>query len=427
MLVIGAGAAGLAAARTLADEKREVLVIEARDRLGGRVWTNRDWPNAPVDLGASWIHGHLGNPMTDLASRYQVPTVATDFDFVAAYDAEGRSLKLGEVSRALRVYGQMRKGLVELAGDFQKTSQAPVSLEAAIRRWQDAAQVVPADRKLQRFVTHGEIEVEMAADADELQFPGWDHEHEFGGEQRMLPTGYGSILGGLAKGLEIQLRTAVRAIDYGGSRVKVDTSAGPFAARHVIVTVPLGVLQRGAIRFSPALPAEKQRAISRLGMGLLDKVALRFDESFWPKSHILAFLGERSDQWPDVFNLQPVCGQPVLVAFKSGRAARADERRNDGELVAGLMRQLRLAFGERAAEPNAWHVTRWASDPLAGGSYSFLRLGSSIDDHDHLAAPVGGRLFFAGEATHRDHSATVHGAYLSGLREAKRLLELQAS
>jgi monoamine oxidase len=159
-------------------------------------------------------------------------------------------------------------------------------------------------------------------------------------------------------------------------------------------------------------------------MGLLDKLVLRFPEVFWPKSHILAFLSDQPDQWPDVFNLQPVCGQPVLAAFKSGRAARADERRTDAELVAGLMRQLRAAFGTSAVEPEAWHVTRWAADPLAGGSYSFLRLGASPEDHDQLAAPVGNKLFFAGEATHRDHSATVHGAYLSGIREARRVLEL---
>ncbi len=318
----------------------------------------------------------------------------------------------------------MRKGLVEQAGDLRQAAKSPMSLEEAIRRWQELAKVPTEDRKLQRFVTHSEIEIETAADVDELQFPGWDHEQEFAGEQRMFPTGYGSIIDGLAKGLDIQLQTIVHMIDYSGSRVTVTTSAGKFEARQVVLTVPLGVLKSGAIRFSPELPQDKQGAISRLGMGLLDKVVLRFEESFWPKSHILAFLSDQGDQWPDVFNLQPVCGQPVLAAFKSGRAARADERRSDAELVEALMRQLRLAFGDRAARPEAWQVTRWASDPLAGGSYSFLRLGSSPEDHDRLAAPLGDKLFFAGEATHRDHSATVHGAYLSGVREARHLLAL---
>jgi monoamine oxidase len=159
-------------------------------------------------------------------------------------------------------------------------------------------------------------------------------------------------------------------------------------------------------------------------MGLLDKVALRFDQSFWPKQHILAFLSDRADQWPDVFNWQPMCGQPLLVGFKSGRSARADEGRTDEEVVGSLMRQLRSAFGAQTIDPVAWHVTRWASDPLAGGSYSYLRVGASPDDYDILAEPVGDRLFFAGEATNRAHSATVHGAYLSGLREARRILSL---
>ena len=139
---------------------------------------------------------------------------------------------------------------------------------------------------------------------------------------------------------------------------------------------------------------------------------------------MLAFLNDRAECWPDVFNWQPMCGQPVLVAFKSGRAARADERQSDAELVAQLMSQLRQALGSAVTEPLAWHVTRWASDPLAGGSYSYLRVGATPDDYDRLAAPLADRLFFAGEATHRAHSATVHGAYLSGRREAERILAL---
>jgi monoamine oxidase len=125
-----------------------------------------------------------------------------------------------------------------------------------------------------------------------------------------------------------------------------------------------------------------------------------------------------------VFNLQQVYKQPLLVGFKSGRAARADERRTDRDLVAQLLGQLHQALGDRVVEPVAWHVTRWAGDPLAGGSYSFLRVGSSSDDRAALAAPLAERVFFAGEATHRDHASTVHGAYLSGQREARRVLSL---
>jgi monoamine oxidase len=422
ILIIGAGAAGLGAARELAGHGRGVLIIEARDRVGGRVWTNRTWPNLPLDLGASWIHGHRGNPVTELAERFQVQTAVTDFDSVAAYDEGGKALGLQEVSRTLKAYDQLKKGLERLEGQLETHGDGSISLEQAIRRYQEADEINEPDRRLQRLVARSEIEVEFAADLDEMSFRDWDSAEEFDGDQRIFPNGYGDIIDGLAKGLDIQLQTSVRSIDYRGVPIKVDTSAGAFEAQQVVLTVPLGVLKRGSIRFTPELPQGKQAAIKSLGMGLLDKVVLRFPRSFWPRQHILAFITGQAEQWPDVFNLQGVCGQPVLVAFKSGRAARADERRTDQELVAMLMRQLRAAFGERTVEPEAWHVTRWASDPLALGSYSYLRLGASVDDYDRLAEPVDGKLYFAGEATNRAHPATVHGAYLSGLREARRIL-----
>jgi monoamine oxidase len=423
VLVIGAGAAGLGAARRLTDQGRRVLVVEARNRVGGRVWTNRAWPNLPMDLGASWIHGHRGNPVTELAERYRVQTVATNFDSVAAYDERGKTLGLQEIARILNAYDDLKKGLDRLEEQELAPGSEPISLQQAIQRYQEADAIDETTRRLQRLVARSEIEVEFAADLDEMSFRDWDSSEEFGGDQRVFPTGYGDIIDGLATGLDIQLQTTVRSIDYRRAPVKVETSAGPIEADRVVLTVPLGVLKSGSIRFMPELTEAKQTAIRRLGMGLLDKVALRFPRSFWPKQQVLAFITEQAEQWPDIFNLQGVYGQPVLVAFKSGRAARADERRTDQELVAMLMRQLRSAFGERAVEPDAWHVTRWASDPLALGSYSFLRVGASVEDYDRLADPLDGKLFFAGEATNRAHPATVHGAYLSGLREADRILK----
>ncbi|HEX3724639.1 MAG TPA: FAD-dependent oxidoreductase [Pirellulales bacterium] len=424
VLVIGAGAAGLATARALVDRGRDVLVIEARDRIGGRIWTDSSWSDAPVDLGASWIHGHRDNPITTLAERYQVRTAVTDFDSIAAYDTQGHALGLSNVVRALKATADLKKGLGKLAGDFSKTDAAPISLETALARWQESAQVPAEERRLERMVARSEIEVECAADLDELRFPGWDASQDFGGEQRMFPGGYLGIIKGLAQGLDIRLRTLVNSIDYATDPIQVATSTGRLKARRVVVTVPLGVLKRGAIRFTPELPEAKQSAISRLGMGLLEKVALRFPKPFWPARHLLAFITDQAEQWSDIFNLQPMCGQPILMAFKSGRAARADGRRTDAELVALLMRQLRSAFGDRAVEPLAWHVTRWGNDPLAGGSYSFVGLGTLLGDFDLLAAPIQDKLFFAGEATHNKHSATVHGAYLSGVREAQRILAL---
>jgi monoamine oxidase len=424
VLVIGAGASGLAAAGSLAAGNKSVIVLEARDRIGGRVWTNRAWSDLPVDLGASWIHGHQGNPLTELAARFEVPTAATDFASVAAFNERGQRFQPQDLVRLLGDFDALEQGLGKLKREFRDSHKAATSLDEAIRRWQAASTLPDDDRQLARQVARVQFELDSAANLDELAFPGFDDGQTFGGQQRVFPNGYVGIIEGLAQGLDIRLKTNISAIDYSGPTVKVATDSGPFEAERVIVTVPLGVLKSGAIRFVPELPEAKRAAIARLGMGLLNKVALRFRESFWPDQFILAFIGEQPDPWPSVFNLQRVYKQPLLVGFKSGRAARADERRTDRDLVAQLLGQLRQAMGDRVVEPLAWHVTRWASDPLAGGSYSFLRVGSSLDDRDALATPLAERVFFAGEATHRDHASTVHGAYLSGLREARRVQSL---
>jgi monoamine oxidase len=424
VLIVGAGAAGLGAARQLADAGKPVVIVEARPRIGGRVWTQRAWADAAVDMGASWIHGHLGNPMTELAERFDVSTKVTDFNSLTLLDSQGRALDAKGVSRALKAIGEVTGGLRRFESQFAGNVAAPISVDEAIRHWQDSANVGQEDRLWQRRVARAQFESDFAANLDELAFPGWNAGKEFGGQQRAFPNGYGGILDGLAQGLDIRLQTAVKSIDYSDATVKVDTTSGPFEAQRVLITLPLGVLKSGAVRFFPDLPAEKRAAIWRLGMGLLDKVYLRFPEPFWPDRDILAFLGDEDQHWPAVFNWQRVVGQPVLVGFRSGRAARRDEPLSDPEIVARLVDQLRSAFGSRVPEPSAFHVTRWASDPYSLGSYSYIRVGSSPDDRDQLANPASDRLLFAGEATHRDHSATVHGAYLSGVREAKRILTL---
>lgn len=429
VLIIGAGAAGLAAARELVAAGRTVIVLEARDRIGGRVWTERCWSDAPIDLGASWIHGHLNNPLTALTEQFDIATKASDFNSTAAYDDRGRRLTPAEVGRVLAVYGDLQRGIRELKREASAAKVVPAAnaigtLAAAVERWQTRGSLSDADRALQRRVLRNFIEIDWAADADVLAFPGFDDGEEFGGQQRAFPQGYGGIIDRLAKGLDIRLKTPIVSIEHGGDRVTIETSGGAFEAERAIVTVPLGVLKSGTIRFSPELPEAKRGAIERLGMGLLNKVALRFDAPFWPERDILAFLSDRAEIWPDVFNYRRINGQPVLVAFKSGRSARADEDRTDDENVQLLLAQLRSAFGDQVGALTGSLVTRWASDRWAGGSYSFIRAGSSSADRDALAEPVGQRLYFAGEATHRDHASTVHGAYLSGQREGRRVLAL---
>ena len=184
----------------------------------------------------------------------------------------------------------------------------------------------------------------------------------------------------------------------------------------VIVTVPLGLLKAGTIDFDPPLATEKRRAIQRLGFGLLDKVVLRFAEPFWPEDTDVIGIAGADQPVSNLVNGLKFTGEPLLVGVRGGANALAREADSDDRTVADIVRTL------ACPDPVAVTVTRWAADPYSRGSYSFLAVGSEPEDMRVLAAPAGERVGFAGEATHDEFFATVHGAYLSGVREARRIL-----
>ena len=260
------------------------------------------------------------------------------------------------------------------------------------------------------------ITAEYAADPDQLALRWFGSESELDGPDLILPGGYGQLVDHLALGVTVELDTVVTRIVHDGSEARVETNRGVFAADTVIVTVPLGVLKADAIVFDPPLPASKRRAVERLGFGLLDKVVLRFDEPFWPEDPDTFGLVGRDQPVSDLINGVRFAEVPLLVGLRGGSNALVREGYSDEQTID----EIAEALG--APDPVGALVTRWAADPFARGSYSFLGVGSSPDDQRALAEPVGDRLGFAGEATHVEFFATVHGAYLSGLREAERIL-----
>ncbi|HSF47065.1 MAG TPA: FAD-dependent oxidoreductase, partial [Burkholderiales bacterium] len=243
------------------------------------------------------------------------------------------------------------------------------------------------------------------------------------GGDRLVVNGYDALPKYLAQGLAIRLREPVVRIRHGARRVQVDTVRDTFEADYAIVTLPLGVLKAEAVRFDPELPLPKRRAIARLGMGVLDKVALRFSTAFWPAEPPAFGYIERRAAFPLLLNGRYYQDAPVLIAFAAGTAAKALEGHSDAVIVGKALAVVRRLFGAAVPDPFAARVTRWAADPYALGSYSHFRVGSSPADHAALAGPVGERLLFAGEAADPLHPATVHGALCSGEREANRILE----
>lgn len=423
VLVVGAGVAGLTAARDLAAAGVPVQVIEGRDRIGGRLWTSQEWPDVPVDLGASWIHGLTGNPITALAEQAGARTAATDYDSAVAYDAAGRRLdRTGEAAVA-RTERDVFAALTEAAD-----ADVDQSVRSAIRRGLGWADLSEQQRALVDFVTVGSIESEYAGSAEELSAHWFDSVAGFPGQDAVLPDGYAAISRHLAQGLPIATGHVVTGVSWDADGVQVDTTGGPFRGSRAVVTVPLGVLQAESIRFTPGLPEDVRRAADALGSGVLNKVFLRFDEVFWDGDvdWIELVTGQGQPPWVEWVNFARLTGQPVLLAFAAADLGRRVDGWTDAEVVASTMAAARTMYGSNAPDPLSWQITRWGADPLARGAYSFNALGCDPRMRDTLAEPIDGRLFLAGEATEREHFGTVHGAYLSGVRAARQVLQAAA-
>jgi len=423
-IVVGAGVAGLTAAHLLADAGRDVVVLEARDRVGGRIVTDRRYGLA-TDLGASWIHGIAGSPVAAAAEAFGMRMVEftvggyqPDSRPMAYYGPDGQRLSDAATRSFIDDIHAADATLRDvIATSDPDASYRDVTEEAIARQGWD-------DERAQRVREYFEhrSEEQNGAWIEDLAAHGLDDD-SIDGDEVVFPDGYDRLASHLAEGLDIRLTHVVERVRWSADRVFVTTNFGAMSADNAVITVPVGVLQSEDFAIEPPLPEPVAGAMSRLTMNAFEKVFLRFPTKFWDDGvYAIRQQGPASRWWHSWYDLTALHGTPTLLTFAAGPAAQHTRDWGEEEIVESVLAQLRRLFGDRVEKPTSVHITDWQDDPFAHGSYAYMMVGSSTADHDILATPVGGILHLAGEATWTDDPATVTAAMYSGHRAAENIL-----
>lgn len=429
VIVVGAGFAGVGAARLLMTLGYDVTVLEASARLGGRVKTDHQLGTA-INLGASWLHGGPGNPLKRVAREIHVETRITDYRNFAAFDLEQHrpvAIERAKLERELKhfestlqsvcLWPYLRTLLGRRLGFGASKVTVATILDAASNR-----STYP-DSQISRLLLMM-AENLFASPAEELGFANLIPKSATEPEGELLPSGEHFVIGGmdtilhdLARGLPIRLGEVVNQITYDHQGVRIHTQGEIYEADGVIVTVSIGVLRSGQILFEPELPIAHRRALTRIDMGLLNKVVLRFSDVFWPDEvELLAMFG--NSLCPFYVNHVQYSGAPILVGIAGGHAAREIEVRTDEEIAERLCAELATVLSHKVPVPTDVYITRWGQEPFMLGSYARLLRGATGLEPRQLRQPLGGRVYFAGEALHPSDPGTVHGAFWSGEQAA---------
>jgi monoamine oxidase len=419
-IVIGAGAAGIAAARTLKDTSKTVLILEARDRIGGRTWTDDTFADFPVELGAEFIHG--GNVITHkFVTEANLSEIPID-RFGKLRWGDGKAKLIGDLPKHLQSI------IEKLWHDYEDLAKIELTRDLSLAQYlkskghhTEALQV--ADVLLAQTCVSSLYDL-SCHDLQRDMKNGDTHD-----EESRIREGYKALFEYLARDLEIKLSHPVQMIEQNKSGVTISSNGNALQAKSCIITLPVTILQSGMVQFSPALSFEKQRAIHALKMEAGTKLLYNFNEPFWDDDLTYMLHDDLASRWwtPGYGRKTPEQEAPSVIAcYTTSARARAVDAMTEAEaLMLGLKqlsKLLAVPFEKLSSSLIKSKRISWSHDVYAQGAYAHVPVGAAEARVD--LAKSEGRLFFAGEATAYDSTPqTVHGALDSGSRAAKEVLE----
>ncbi len=415
VVIVGAGLSGLAAANSLKKQGATVIVVEARDRIGGRLYT--DWSmGPPFEVGAGWIHGpSQENPSKQLADAVGSEYVVTEDDNLVVFDLDGEEISEEDLED---INDDWESALTHIDSELELNDRR--SLARALKDLRPSALSDPGVY----WALSAYTEFSKGAPIEDVSAVLHDDDDVFDLPDVVVTTGYDEILKPLADGLDIRLSSPVSAIQYGDDGVTVSTAQGAIEGDYCICSVPLGVLKAGSIAFDPPLPDDHQDNIDKLGFGSVTKLALKFEEPFWDiETQYFGIMTEPKGRWNYWLNYRTFSDENILLGLSVGAYSPIADKMTDEEMTEDALEVLRNVWEDDVGTPTQVLATHWATDPYSFGAYSYPTAGSRKSTANDLADPIEDRLFLCGEHTIFDFSATTHGAYMTGIQAAELLAE----
>lgn len=423
IIIVGAGISGITAALSLTKAGFHVCLIDARDRIGGRIKTQRLKNGAFVELGAQFLHGIKGNPLFLTLGDYDVELKPLTREGRAIFDANGKRIQNDQLEEHLNKFKSEIASLAQKRLSDTKDRFLAEELHDLANQVQYSSNIDPKqiDELIRKLGAHEFTQETMFA--YKLGLGKKESEGNY-----IVTNGFASMLYKMLEEakqtglLSLNLNSPVDQIKHDDNEVMVVTKDGQqFKGDGLICSLPLGVLQQGDVAFTPPLQDTKQSAIMRLKMADHDKIIFAFDKVFWPHySHFVIPFDPNQQSWIDIINLNYFADGTAPVLIASLHNGHSGAKVSEKEMIQKMSDLMQKIFDDYEAPEQTW-VTHWGDDPFARGSYCSHPETSTLDDNTEIARPIG-RLCFAGEHTHRA-PASVQGAYLSGLESSVQVVK----